>query len=50
MTVNELISHLVNLPPMAEVYVQTFNTALNKVESVKKDDTLGIVELKWEKK
>lgn len=50
MTVNELISHLINLPPLAEVYVQTLNTALNKVESVKKNDALGIVELKWEKK
>ena len=33
-----------------EVYVQTISTGLNKVDSVKKDNGLGIVELKWNTK
>lgn len=49
MTVQELINELVKMPPMMEVYTQTLSTTLNKVELVKKDSLLGIVELHYEK-
>ena len=50
MTVHELMTFLRDCPPMNEVYIQTSNTGLNNVEKVSKDESLGIVELKWEKK
>ena len=49
MTVQELINELVKMPPMMEVWQETYPTALNRVESVKKDSSLGIVELHYEK-
>ena len=45
MTVQELINQLKNMPPMMEVYIQTFNAALNPIKEIVKDDNLGIVEL-----
>ena len=49
MTVQELISELSKMPPMMEVWQQTSYTSLNRVDCVKKDDSLGIVELHYEK-
>lgn len=49
MTVQELINELVKMPPMMEVYTQTLSTTLHKVELVKKDSLLGIVELHYKK-
>ena len=49
MTVQELINELAQMPPMMEVYQQANSTALYKVEKVKIDQGLGIVELHYEK-
>lgn len=48
MTVQGLISHLMDYPAMMEVYVQTTTTALEKVTGVSMDEHLGIVELKYD--
>lgn len=49
MTVQELINELSLLPPMMEVWQQASFTALYRVEKVKMDSNLGIVELHYEK-
>lgn len=49
MTVQELINELAQMPPMMEVWQQTYPTALNRVAEVTMDKTLGIVELHYEK-
>ena len=49
MTVQELINELAKMPPMMEVWQQTYPTALNRVERVAIDKSLGIVELHYEK-
>ena len=49
MTVQELINELAKMPPMMEVWQQTYPTALNRVEKVTIDKSLGIVELHYEK-
>ena len=49
MTVQELIDELAKMPPMMEVWQQTDPTALNRVEKVAIDNSLGIVELHYEK-
>ena len=48
MIVQELINELMQMPPMMEVWQQTYPTALNRVVMVEKDDELGIVELYYE--
>ena len=50
MSTIELIEQLELLPPMAEVYIQTSATALNKVGKVRYDSRLGCVELFYEEK
>lgn len=49
MTVQELIDELTQMPPMMEVWQQTYPTALNRVVRVEMDTNLGIVELLYEK-
>lgn len=49
MTTQELIENLEKMPPMMEVWQQTYPTALNRVVRVEKNDVLGIVELHYEK-
>lgn len=49
MTVFELMTFLRDCPPMNEVYVQTSNTALQKVHLAVSHKE-GFVELKWREK
>jgi hypothetical protein len=49
MTVLELMTFLRDCPPMNEVYVQTSDTALQKVH-IGVVNNAGFVELKWKEK
>lgn len=49
MTVFELMTFLRDCPPMNEVYVQTSDTALQKIHFAVVDNN-GFVELKWREK
>lgn len=49
MTVQDLIEKLERCPKMNEVYVQSFYSALNKVETVGVDRDNGFVLLVWKK-
>ena len=49
MTVFELMAFLRDCPPMNEVYVQTSDTALQKIHFISQQH-VGFVELKWKEK
>lgn len=49
MTVYELMTFLRDCPPMNEVYVQTSDSALQKIH-IAVHDKNGFVELKWKEK